>query len=186
MLKGKSGMERRAGLYLTVVFVGMSLGLISGCAFRQYSAPPQEPAATTTQQPSTPTTAAPRADSTVPPRYVMAPAPSAQWISEKYTDLPIPAAFNFNSNKSFVFMQGALRSADLTYDGSMSTPKLIRFYQDSMPANGWQLLRLTGMKMKTMTFLKGGERCEITIHSRINEENPRLSHTRLHIKLNPY
>ncbi len=184
MLKGKSSMERRAGVYLTVVFMGMSLGLFSGCAFRQYSDSTQQTAATATQKSAA--TSSPKAETITPPRNVMAPAPSAQWILEKYTDLPIPAAFNFNSNKSFVFMQGALRSADLTYDGSMSTPKLIRFYQDSMPANGWQLLRLTGMKMKTMTFLKGGERCEITIHSRINEENPRLVHTRLHIKLNPY
>ncbi len=116
----------------------------------------------------------------------MAPAPSAQWVVEKYTDLPIPTGFAFISNKSFVFMQGALRSADLTYDGSMSSSKLIRFYQDSMPANGWKLIRITGMMMKSMTFVKGGERCEITIHTRTNDENPQLVHTRLHIKLNPY
>ncbi len=184
MLKGKSGMERRAGVYLTVVFAGMSLGLFSGCAFRQYSAPAQQPATTTTPQPST--TAAPGAGAIAPPRHVMAPAPSAQWILEKYTDLPIPAAFNFNSNKSFVFMQGALRSADLTYDGNMPTPKLIRFFQESMPTSGWQFVRLTGMMMKTMTFVKGDERCEITIHSRINDENQERTDTRLHIKLNPY
>jgi len=182
MLKGKSGMERRTGVGLTLVFI--SLGLLSGCAFRQYSDSTQQTAATAPQKPAT--TSSPKAETITPPRHAMAPAPSAQWILEKYTDLPIPAAFNFNSNKSFVFMQGALRSADLTYDGSMATPKLIRFYQDSMPANGWQLLRLTGMKMKTMTFVKGNERCEITIHSRVNEANPRLMHTRLHIKLNPY
>lgn len=155
----------------------MTIALNTGCAFRQ-------PATTTAQ---TPVSTAPPAKTSAPPRSAMAPAPSAQWILEKYTDLPIPASFIFNSNKSFVFMQGALRSADLTYDGSMSSSKLIRFYQDSMPANGWQLVRITGMMMKSMTFVKGDERCEITIHTRVaDDNNSNLVHTRLHIKLNPY
>jgi len=56
-----------------------------------------------------------------------------------------------------------------------------------MPANGWQLVRITGMMMKSMTFVKGDERCEITIHTRVaDDNNSNLVHTRLHIKLNPY
>jgi len=176
MRKESSNLERRTGIYLTVVLVSLSLGLISGCSFWQ-------PTKTTAQQ-SPATSASTR--TAAAPRNTMAPAPSAQWVVEKYTDLPIPTNFDFISNKSFVFMQGTLRSADLTYDGSMSSSKLIRFYQDSMPANGWKLIRITGMMMKSMTFVKGRERCEITIHTRTNDENPQLVHTRLHIKLNPY
>lgn len=176
MRKEKSNMERRTGVYLTVVFVGLSLGLSSSCSFWQ----PTETAAQ--QSPTTPASTRTAAA----PKNIMASAPSAQWVVEKYTDLPIPTGFDFISNKSFVFMQGTLRSADLTYDGSTSSSKLIRFYQDSMPANGWKLIRITGMMMKSMTFVKGGERCEITIHMRTNDKDPQLVHTRLHIKLNPY
>jgi len=126
-------------------------------------------------------------------RPSMAPAPSAQWVLEKYSDLPIPKGYMLQANESFVFMQGALRSADLTYKGYLEVADLIRFYQEAMPTYGWRFLRLTGVRMKTITFVKGDELCEIIIMVHKPESESGTTHadgalepvtTHLHIKLN--
>ncbi len=149
-------------------------GLIGGCATsRTEPAVVQAPLATR----------APRVQT-----WPMRPAASAKWIAEQYTDLPIPKGFKFEPDKSFVFTQGSLRRADLNYEGVMTSRDVIRFYQDSMPTSGWQFLRLTGVRMKTLTFVKGNEMVEIIVEWHA----PRAEHdagqermTRLHIKLNP-
>lgn len=148
--------------------------LIGGCA---------TPRTESAVAPATPAMREPR----VQTRSMM-PAPSAKWIAEQYTDLPIPKGFRFQPNKSFVFMQGSLRRADLNYEGAMTSRDVLRFFQDSMPTSGWQFLRLTGVRMKTLTFVKGNEMVEIIIasHEMHAEHDPgQEPMSSLHIKLNP-
>lgn len=118
------------------------------------------------------------------------PAPSAQWIVQQYTDLPIPKDFRLVPNESFVFIQGTIRKADLNYEGALPVPDLIRFYQESMPTSGWQFLRMTGVRMKTLTYVKGHEVVEIIIESHAPHLEPGDEHeeqpqgvTHLHIQL---
>lgn len=96
----------------------------------------------------------------------MMSSPSAQWIAEQYTDLPIPKGFGLLADQSFVFIQGKQRKADLSYVGAMPVRDLIRFYQESMAANRWQFLQLTGVRMKTLTYVKGDEIVQIVIQAR--------------------
>ncbi|MFV1981085.1 MAG: hypothetical protein ACC655_08030 [Rhodothermia bacterium] len=106
--------------------------------------------------------------------------------------MPIPRGYEYKPDASFVFAQEGMRSADLRYEGELAVEELIRFYQESMPMNGWKFLRLTGVRMKTITFTKNGEMCEIIIMSvqprRVEDDewlpSPRVS-THLHIKVNP-
>ncbi len=97
------------------------------------------------------------------PRAGLVSAPSADWLEARFTDLPIPRDFTLLADESFVFLQGSLRSADLQYAGGETVSQLIRFYQESMPANGWRFVRMTGVRMKTLSYLKGNEICEIII-----------------------
>jgi len=119
-------------------------------------------------------------------------APGGQWESDRYTDLPIPRNYDFNSDESFIFEQEGMRNADLKYAGPMSIEDIIRFYRDGMPSNGWQFVRMSGVRMKTITFTKGGEMCEIIIMSmgpsEIEQGNDWQTppQTHLHIKLNAY
>lgn len=117
-------------------------------------------------------------------------APSAQWIAKQYRDLPVPEDFRLLSDESFVFIQGAVRKADLNYEGALPVRDVIRFYQESMPISGWQFLRMTGVTMKTLTYFKGNEMVEIVIetHAPHDEHTNEPEHeqqflTHLHIQL---
>ena len=121
--------------------------------------------------------------------------PSAEWIQGNFTDLPVPEGFALETNESFVFVQGSLRSADLSYSGTQAVSEVIRFYQDSMPTHGWRFLRMTGVRMKTLAYLSGDEICEIIMetHAPHDEheaeewhESGRENVTHLHIKLHGY
>ena len=124
--------------------------------------------------------------------------PSADWIQGRFTDLPIPRNFTLMADESFVFVQGSLRSADLNYTGTRTPSDMIRFYQESMPTNGWRFIRMTGVKMKTLSYLKGEEICEIIIERHaphteheVEYESPYSDQkedtvTHLHIKLSTY
>ena len=125
-------------------------------------------------------------------RFSMMPAPSAQWISQQYTDVPIPKSFRLEPDESFVFMQGTQRRADLSYEGSLPAQDVMQFYQETMPAHGWQFLRMAGVRMKTLTYIKGDEMIEIIVerhdphaeptHERAHEMEEQ-SVTHLHIQL---
>ncbi len=127
-----------------------------------------------------------------PSRRSMMPAPSALWISEHYTDVPIPKSFRLEPDESFVFMQGTQRRADLSYEGSLPARDVMQFYQEAMPANGWQFLRMTGVRMKTLTYVKGNEMIEIIVEQHDPHDEPtherehemeQQSVTHLHIQL---
>ncbi len=120
------------------------------------------------------------------------PALSALWISEQYTDLPIPKDFRFEADESFVFVQGTQRRADLNYEGTLTAREVIQFYQETMPTHGWQFLRMSGVRMKTLTYVKGDEMVEIIVEShgphheptdQHEHEQERQSITHLHIQL---
>ncbi len=167
-------MKQRTTRQSATLFLGVCLWVLSGCVpWQQPQAPVPRPS--------------PEHQERKAQRPSMQSAPSARWILQRYTDLPIPKGYTLRANESFVFMQGGLRSADLKYTGPLSVSDLIRFYQDSMPANGWRFLRMTGVRMKTITFFKGTELCEIIIMAPMSESTPPdtegMAH--LHIKLNP-
>lgn len=159
---------------LIVAISGMCLWIASSCATRQPTSPPARLPAPSSQQ-------------------TVERASSGQWVLNQYADLPVPRGYEYKPDQSFVFAQEGLRTADLRYEGDLPVEELIRFYQDSMPTSGWKFLRLTGMRMKTITFTKDGEMCEIIIMSvqpqRVEDSDwqssPRVS-THLHIKVNPF
>jgi hypothetical protein len=87
-----------------------------------------------------------------------------EWLQEgAFADLPVPPSFELEPDESFVFLQGSIRSADLNYVGEGAVSEAIRFYQEEMPPLGWHLVRLTGIDMKTLSYSKGIEICEIIL-----------------------
>jgi hypothetical protein len=129
---------------------------------------------------------------------MMMAARPPEWVLDKFTDLPVPEEFKLDLDDSFVFVQGDLRSVDLTYEGERPVRELVHFYKESMPGNGWMFIRMTGKTLKMLTFAKRNELCEIIIkpprsqtghvelHNQDHGESEERFLTQLNIKLNPY
>ncbi len=148
-----------------VLVIALAVGVLSsGCAMRSAQpSPVARPPAEATPRP------VPRAQATVNP-------PSVEWLQKgTFADLPVPPGFELESDESFVFLQGEMRSADLNYVGEGAVSEVIRFYQDEMPPFGWHFVRLTGVDMKTLSYSKGTEICEIILE-RHSEHSP-AAHT---------
>ncbi len=147
-----------------LVIAFASAALSSGCAMRPAQpSPVARPPAQASPRPVS------RAQATVNP-------PSVEWLQKgAFADLPVPPGFELESDESFVFLQGSIRSADLNYIGDGPISELIRFYQDEMPPFWWQFVRLTGIDMKTLTYSNGIEICEIILE-RHSEHSP-AAHT---------
>lgn len=141
--------------------VGVSLVVISGCA-----SPGGVRSTYNTQSPAGPAatpSAAPGSVQSVAAGTSRASSP--EWAQERFEDVPVPPGFSLDQDSSFTFVQGPLRQADLRYAGSESVARVIRFYQETMPNSGWSFLRLTGVQMKTITYLKNDEVCEVIVES---------------------
>lgn len=171
-------MKRLCVLRALICTAGLC-GLLTGCAAQPVQTPlAQLPPLTPSYRPSF--------------SGSLMPAPSAQWISQKYTDLPIPKDFRFLPDDSFVFIQGSQRRADLNYEGTLPPRDLIQFYQEAMPTHGWQFRRMAGVRMKTLTYVKGNELVDIIIESHAphheigdahEDEHQQQLMTHLHIQL---
>lgn len=146
-------MKRSTRHRLAFAIATIGLWIAAGCTNWQ-PPPPAQPLPTATQPRPAPVVKS-AAEST----------PLDLWASDHYTDLPVSDGYEYISSESFVFAQEGIRSADLRYEGEQTVEELIRFFQESLPANGWRFLRLTGMRMKTVTFTKQGEMCEIIVMS---------------------
>ncbi len=140
--------------------VGVSLVALSGCtssggARSSYAQPPAVPAAAPSAAPG----------SVQPVAAASSRATSPEWAQGRFEDVPVPPGFSLDQNSSFTFVQGSLRQADLRYAGSEPVARVVRFYQETMPNSGWTFLRLTGVQMKTITYLKNDEVCEVIVES---------------------
>ncbi len=146
-----------------LVIAFASAALSSGCAMRPAQpSPVARPPAQASPRPVS------RAQATVNP-------PSVEWLQKgAFADLPVPPGFELESDESFVFLQGSIRSADLNYIGDATISELIRFYQNEMPPFGWQFVRLTGVDMKTLSYSNGIEICEIILER--HSEHPPAAH----------
>lgn len=95
-----------------------------------------------------------------------APAPSPMQTSletGKFKDIPIPAKFKIDSERSFVFENPAIKAGVLVYTGSGKSAEIANFYKENMPQNGWKLVSSFELKEAVLNYQKEGWSCVINI-----------------------
>ena len=83
----------------------------------------------------------------------------------RFSDIPVPAKFKLDAEKSFVFENPAIRAGVLLYSGSGKVAAISTFYRENMPQNGWKFVSGFEMKEAVLNFQKEGWNCVVSIKS---------------------
>lgn len=88
-----------------------------------------------------------------------------------FPDLPIPAGFNFNRGKSFVYEAGSgtVKVGHLFFSGWAKLGKVIPFYQNEMVNKGWKLVQFVERDISTLHYEKDGLDCRVTLASSLGK-----------------
>jgi len=81
----------------------------------------------------------------------------------RFADIPVPAGFKLDTEKSFVFENPSMRAGVLIYTGSGKLTPLSAFYRENMPLNGWKFVSGFEMKEAVLNFQKEGWNCVVNI-----------------------
>jgi hypothetical protein len=82
-------------------------------------------------------------------------------------DVPVPANFEYQADKSWAYVTGVVRTTAINYLGSARTEDLLEFYRKQMPQSGWIERMTLGIdSKKAIGFQKNFERCKITIEQK--------------------
>jgi hypothetical protein len=80
------------------------------------------------------------------------------------SDIPVPANFAHQPDKSYTFITGSVRTTAAKYVGSARVDELLEFYRKQMPQFGWvEKMMLSVDSKKALSFQKEKEKCEIII-----------------------
>lgn len=81
----------------------------------------------------------------------------------KFSDIPIPAKFKIDNEKSFIFENPAIKAGVLVYTGNGKVSDISTFYKENMPQNGWKLVSSFELKEAVLNFQKEGWSCVVNI-----------------------
>lgn len=81
----------------------------------------------------------------------------------KFSDIPVPGTFNFDSQNSYVFENDVNRIGVLKYITMTSPDEAVAFFKREMPNAGWKLINVLEYGQKILTYEKEGESCVINI-----------------------
>ncbi|MBL7081525.1 MAG: hypothetical protein ISS44_03065 [Candidatus Omnitrophica bacterium] len=99
-------------------------------------------------------------------------APSLQALEpanmNRFGDIPVPAGFRLNQEKSFIMESGGVRTGILKYTGKADPTSLIIFYKNQMPIYNWSTLNILQYADQMLNFEKDNESCIITTVCRGN------------------
>lgn len=86
------------------------------------------------------------------------------WDGSQFGDVPLPRDFHILFDQSFTHSgEAGLRIADLHYVGEARPEDVVRFFQEEMPAHGWEFERLCGVESKMLTYAKNEENLEVMV-----------------------
>lgn len=88
-------------------------------------------------------------------------------VTEKlrFSDVPVPAGFKLDQNKSFVFQTEDTRVALLKYTGRAKLQDLVEFFKEQLLLYNWELLNIVEYGKSVLNFERGRQSCIITIDS---------------------
>ena len=84
----------------------------------------------------------------------------------RFDDIPVPAGFKLDQDKSFIFQTEGTRVALLKYTGRAKLQDLVEFYKEQMGLYNWELLNVVEYGRSILSFERGGQSCIITIDSK--------------------
>lgn len=85
-------------------------------------------------------------------------------------DVPVPANFEYQADKSWAYVTGVVRTTSIKYLGSARTEDLLEFYRKQMPQFGWMEKMTLGVdSKKAIGFQKNFEQCKITIDQKSSD-----------------
>ena len=85
----------------------------------------------------------------------------------RFSDVPIPAPFKLDREKSFVYEAGVskIKIGRLIYTGNSKLDDLAAFYQNEMPKSGWTLVRTIEQAGIGLLYEKQGWSCLVNLSS---------------------
>jgi len=85
-------------------------------------------------------------------------------------DVPVPANFDYQPDKSWAYVTGSVRTTSIKYLGSARTEDLLEFYRKQMIQFGWMEKMTLGIdSKKAIGFQKNYEQCKITIDQKSSD-----------------
>ena len=97
----------------------------------------------------------PRSDPSVPKRLAPSPIPY-------FGDVPVPAGFTRENDRSIDVVSGSVRMVRHVYRGKAQLLALRDFFSEQMPVGGWrEVSRQFEEGLFTLRFEKEGESCEV-------------------------
>ncbi|UCB57414.1 MAG: hypothetical protein JSV30_02195 [Candidatus Omnitrophota bacterium] len=95
-----------------------------------------------------------------------APGSLAVTAKLRFHDVPVPAGFKLEQDKSFIFQAEGTRVALMKYAGRAKTQELINFYKEQMALYNWNLLNVVEYGRSVLNFEREEQSCIVTIESR--------------------
>ena len=103
------------------------------------------------------------------------PEPS---LKLKFDDVPVPSGFKLLPSYSYSFQSGSIRAGVLVYKGMPDADRVVAFYREQMPINGWTTLSIVEYGKRLLAFDRTNETCVINVE-------PRSFSTRITITVSP-
>ena len=91
-----------------------------------------------------------------------------------FEDIPVPAGFKLERNRSYSFQNDVTRVGRLAYEGHSSINHVLAFYQQQMPLHGWQELSYVDYRSSVRYYEKGGQSCILTVEPSKGWHNVRI------------
>jgi len=100
-----------------------------------------------------------------------APAEAAIEMAHPFKDLPVPADFDIDRPRSFIYESGSgsFRVGRLYYTGSTKQEEVVDFYKNEMINQGWSLINSIDHDVVLLNYEKEGWACSLAIASRFPE-----------------
>lgn len=82
----------------------------------------------------------------------------------RFTDVPVPAKFKLDREKSFIYQAGDFKVGMMSYKGWSKLETLVDFYKKEMPAFNWKIVNIFEHKDVTLVYAKEGWNCTVRIY----------------------
>lgn len=82
----------------------------------------------------------------------------------RFTDVPVPAKFKLDREKSFIYQAGDFKAGMMSYKGWSKLETLVDFYKKEMAAFNWKIVSIFEHKDVTLVYAKEGWNCIVKIY----------------------
>ena len=83
----------------------------------------------------------------------------------EFPDVPIPTELELDAKESFVYMTPEFATGMLVYNGNVDYDSVVRFFNESLPKNGWQLQASLKYTQTLFFYQKESRVCLLTMRT---------------------